>query len=109
MQLLRKAARENWGVPSKVQTEAMLAMYAVISDPASGRKAKLAAVRVLQQADRNDLLAERVKLMRLAQMGADTTVTLSVLVREMEADGNRHDHDRSAPDENPGGAGPVQK
>jgi hypothetical protein len=92
MALLRKAARENWGVPEVVKNEGIYACYKVLIDPESGRKAKMAAARVLEQADRNDLLAERLKLVKLAQVGADTTLTLAELVRDMVHTGARYDN-----------------
>ncbi len=81
--LLRQAARENWGVPNMMRNEGLLQVYSVLTNPNSSRRSKLAAVRVLEQADRNDLLAERLKLIRIAQAGADTTLTLAELVRDM--------------------------
>ncbi len=74
-------------------TEALSACYAILIDPESGRKAKLAATRVLQQADRNDLLAERLKLLKVAQVGADTTLTLAELVRDMVHAGEGYEGD----------------
>jgi hypothetical protein len=91
MKLLRRAARENWGVPDAAKTEGMLACYAILTDPESSRKAKLGAMRCLEQADRNDLLAERLKLIKLAQVGADTTLTLAELVRDMVHAGTDYD------------------
>ncbi len=91
MVLLRRAARENWGVPDVVKTEGLLACYQLIIDPETSRKARMSAIRVLQQADRNDLLAERLKLIKLAQVGADTTLTLAELVRDMVKAGDGYD------------------
>lgn len=91
MNLLRRAVRENWGVPDAVKNEALHACYHIIIDPEASRKAKLAACRVLEQADRSDLLAERLKLVKLAQVGADTTLTLAELVRDMVHAGQRYD------------------
>jgi hypothetical protein len=88
---LRRAARENWGVPDVAKNEGMLACYAVLTDPESSRKAKMAAVRVLEQADRNDLLAERLRLVKAMQLGADTTLTLAELVRDMVHAGGDYD------------------
>jgi hypothetical protein len=48
-------------------------------------------MRCLEQADRNDLLAERLKLIKLAQVGADTTLTLAELVRDMVHAGADYD------------------
>jgi hypothetical protein len=91
MQILRRSIRENWGVPDIAKTEAILACYQVLTDPESSRKARMAATRVLQQADRNDLLAEKLRLVKLAQVGADTTFTLAELVRDMVHAGGVYD------------------
>jgi hypothetical protein len=91
MILLRRAARQNWGVPDVCKNEGILACYAVLTDPESSRKAKMAATRVLEQADRNDLLAERLRLVKAMQVGADTTLTLAELVRDMVKAGGEYE------------------
>ena len=56
LRLLRKAAREDWGVPGEVKNEAIYQALKILASPQSSHRDRLAASKFLLQADRADSL-----------------------------------------------------
>jgi hypothetical protein len=64
MARLRKAARERWNLPDAVRTEALLSMNAILSDPISTNRDRIAVARTLIAMDRTDQRDEALDLRR---------------------------------------------
>ncbi len=52
--LARKAARERWGVPDGLKTEVLFAAARILADDNATERAKMAASRLLLEADKVD-------------------------------------------------------
>lgn len=76
---MRRAAREQWGVPDEAKTEALFQAAKILTDPNGKPNLKIAAMRFLVAADRADTIAElgqaRLELARLklAEKTSDAT------------------------------------
>lgn len=62
--LARRAARERWGVPDELKTEALFQAARILADPESERRDRLAAAKLLAALDRVDQLDDRLDLER---------------------------------------------
>jgi hypothetical protein len=60
MALLRKAARERWGVPDPVKTEAIFQTAKILADPLSSDRDRIAAARTMALLDRIDQADDRL-------------------------------------------------
>ena len=87
MLLLRRAARERWGVPDALKTESLSKLAAILEDPSSPRRLRIAAIRTLADFDKVDradekLALERAKFERAGP--AEPEVTAAAAVRSMQ-------------------------
>lgn len=107
--LMRRAARQGWGVPDAVQNQALWYLAKALADEVPGKgkdRLKLTAIRLLVQMDRADQLAKRDE--------EPDKVTAAEAIEGMEAAGVAYDAgrteggDSSRAEEVPGPAGPVQ-
>lgn len=57
--LARRAARERWGVPDALRTEALYQAAKVLADVETSHRDKLAAMKLLLEADRQDLAEDK--------------------------------------------------
>jgi hypothetical protein len=62
--LARRAARERWGVPDALRTEALFQCARILADPLSDARHALAAGRLLATLTRCDQLDDRLDLER---------------------------------------------
>ena len=97
--LLRKAARERWGVPDQLKTEALFEAAKILTTATKDRT-KLAAIKALIEFDKVDqrdrvidLAAEKLELQR----NPDPSFDISQLTEEAERDAASY-----RPDERPG-------
>ena len=95
--LLRRAARENWGVPDRFKTEALYQVAKILAsdDPDLEPRVKLAAIRLLAMFDRGDLAAAKLELerSRLEPPPAATDLRSALELAEQairERDGHGH-------------------
>jgi hypothetical protein len=108
--LMRRAARERWGVPTALQTEAIFQAAEILCGEFHSTRDKLSAMRFLIGADRSDVLAEhaaaRTDLARRKLEGDKSGETIDcryALLSEAEAivDRNRNVHDSQHVPESP--------
>lgn len=62
--LARRAARERWGVPDPLRTEALYQAAKALTDPEASHRDRLAAMKLLLEADRHDQADDRMVLDR---------------------------------------------
>jgi hypothetical protein len=62
--LARRAAREKWGVPDPLKTEALYQAAKMLADPEASHRDRLAASKLLLEADRHDLSEDKLVLDR---------------------------------------------
>ena len=82
MTLLRRAARQRWGVPDPLMTEVLLQIQDVLAS--GGRRNKLAAARLLVTLTRIDQLDERLAIEKQKHAEADDTDARAALLAEAE-------------------------
>jgi hypothetical protein len=62
--LLRRAVRGRWGVPDPLRTEALYQAARTLADPGSSYRLRLAASKLLLDADKHDLSEDKLDLER---------------------------------------------
>lgn len=57
--LARRAARERWGVPDEMRTEALWQALRTLTDPEASHRERYAASSLILQADKHDLAEDK--------------------------------------------------
>jgi len=60
--LARQAARQRWGVPDELRTEALIQAAKTLASPYSSVRERLAATKLLLDADRSDQREDKLEL-----------------------------------------------
>jgi hypothetical protein len=89
---VRRAIRERWPVPEEVRRRAIDSAAGMVEHGGDARK--LAAIRVLLDADRLNLEQAKLDLAREKLEGKTTEVTLAELVQEAERRAEERERER---------------
>jgi hypothetical protein len=86
MALLRKAAREKWGVPNRLRTQSLCRIDRLLCDPESSDRDMVAAVKTLAALDALDLDSAKHAFERRKHREAGDGGKVEVTVRYVDKD-----------------------